>query len=225
MSQFACPLCGKNSSIRKYDPDELDLDLKVVTYGSTGRGGIFIADKSSTLGQGDPIEQALARRTVKLIRMFIDSGTLNREQVAAELGLNKIKIDTLNPSRDARTLNLILSVEERYELEQLRKLSVEDREMRTTLLAISRLCKSELRLGEDLELTLQVYDTDKHDFQLMGFFESMNKAKRNEVLRRISTEEPSIQFLFEEIANQPEKKDAFQQALETDIDWKPGGQP
>jgi hypothetical protein len=221
MSQFSCPLCGKNSSIGKYDPDELDLDLKVVTYGSTGRGGIYIADKSSILGQGDPIEQALARRTVKLTKMFIDSGALSREQVTDELGLNKINPISHSPSSTKRTLNFTPLFIESDELEQLRKQSAEESEIKTAFLAISRICKSELHLNEDLELTLKVL-TDDNGYELVEFFEPMDKTTREKILKRISSEEPLIQMRLEMIANQPEKKDAFELALETDFEWNIG---
>jgi hypothetical protein len=218
MSQFACPLCGKNSSIKQYDPDELDLDLKVVTYGSTGRGGIYVADKSSILGQGDPLEYAVAERTLKLTKMFLDAGTFNKEHVLAGLGLSPEKAGVHDPSKVIRAI-FNLDLEARNELDQLRKQDLEERRIKTSLLDISGLCNSEFRLSEDLEIILQIHDTAKHDLELIEIFYSMDNVYRNKVFKRINTENHEVQNLLEGFANIPEKKDLMETLIDTDFNF------
>ncbi len=216
MSQFACPVCGKNSSIKLYDPDELEQDLKVVTYGSTGRGGIYVADKTSILGQGDPIEQAIAGRTLKVIKMFLETGSLKKEQLRKELGISE-KANAQEPPNETRTMNFVLNVEDRFELEQYRKQRAEEKEITKSLLEISKLCSCEFHLTDELNLTMQIIDTIKHDLELIEYFEAMGKSKRDNVLRRINSKDPEIQSLLEVLASIPKRKDFMEHLIESDF--------
>ena len=213
MSQFACPVCGKNSSIRLYNPDELEQDLKVVTYGSSGRGGIYVADKTSILGQGDPIEQAIAGRTLKVIKMFLETGSLKKEQLRKELGISE-KANAQEPPNETRTMNFVLNVEDRFELEQYRKQRAEEKEIIKSLLEISKLCNCEFHLTDEFEFKMQIIDTTKHDLELIEYFEAMGKSERDNVLRRINSQDPEIQYLLEILASMPKRKNFMQHLIE-----------
>jgi hypothetical protein len=113
MSHFACPLCSKNSSIANYSPDELDLDLMVVTFGSHGRGGIYIEDKSSVLGEGD-LSSMVAGRTLKLVKMFMDSGDLQVSQVLTELGIYAPSTDSTEVATLRANLGQVMSEASRF---------------------------------------------------------------------------------------------------------------
>ncbi len=213
MSQFACPVCGKNSSIRLYDPDELEQDLKVVTYGSTGRGGIYVADKTSILGQGDPLEQAIAGRTLKVIKMFLETGSLKKDQLRKELGMSE-KVNVQEAPNETQTMRFALNVEDRFELEQYRKQRAEEKEIIKSLLEISKLCSCEFHLTDELNLTMQIINTTKHDLELIEYFEAMDKSERDNVLRRINSKDPEIQYLLEILASMPKRKNFMQNLIE-----------
>ena len=53
MSQFTCPLCGKFSSVRHYDPSNFEDDIMLVQVRGLGKGkGVEIVERYSLL-QGD----------------------------------------------------------------------------------------------------------------------------------------------------------------------------
>jgi hypothetical protein len=91
MSHLVCPLCGKNAPLSTLNPDNLDLDLKVVSFRGLGRGkGFAKAEEHSVLGD-DEISPIIARRTLQLCRMFIKEGLLKSVDVIETLSTEKAK--------------------------------------------------------------------------------------------------------------------------------------
>lgn len=91
MSHLVCPLCGKNAPLSTLNPDNLDLDLKVVSFRGLGRGkGFAKAEEHSVLGD-EEISPMIARRTLQLSHMFIDAGVLKRADVIEALSTEKLK--------------------------------------------------------------------------------------------------------------------------------------
>lgn len=88
MSHLQCPLCGKMAPLSTLDPESLELGLKAVSFKGLGRGkGFAKSEEHSILGDGE-YSPALANRSLKLCRMFLEVGTLKRDDVEKELNLS-----------------------------------------------------------------------------------------------------------------------------------------
>lgn len=73
--------------LSKFNPESLELDLRVVSFKGLGKWrGFEKQDAHSILGD-DEHSPRVAGRVLELCRMFIESDVLNREEVSEKLGL------------------------------------------------------------------------------------------------------------------------------------------
>jgi hypothetical protein len=182
LSHFSCPLCGKNSSIAKYDPDSLDFDLKTVSYSSGGRGRIHQDEKSSILGQKDPIEAELAERTLKILKMFLDSGSLTLDKILA--GLEVPIVDHVKPV--IRKVPVYSGQWERAELDKLRKEMENEQSIRRTLQELRKFLDSEFYLSDDYELKLRIHKKPEGKGNLL-LLNVPKKVDGKNILKRLSS--------------------------------------
>lgn len=82
MSQLICPLCGKFTSVRLYDPEDFEDDIKRVQVRSLGRGkGTERAWTVSIFeDEDDPIFLKLRDRITKLHSLFFDDEDMSDEE-------------------------------------------------------------------------------------------------------------------------------------------------
>ena len=94
MSHLACPLCGKYAPLTSFDPENLDLDLCLVSFIGLGRGrGFTTSDKISILGD-ETYSPMIADRIVDLLKMFLNEGVISREQILERLELKEVILQT-----------------------------------------------------------------------------------------------------------------------------------
>lgn len=90
MSHLACPLCGKNAPLTSLDPENLDLDLSLISFIGLGRGkGFTISEKISILGD-DTYSPMIADRIINLLKMFLNEDVINKEKLLTRLELENI---------------------------------------------------------------------------------------------------------------------------------------
>lgn len=88
LSFLVCPLCGKMTSLNRFDPTELDLEIYVQNVRGLGRGrGFEVVDRRSALGEQSIIEP-VKDRLLDLAFMLYEGGLLHREEVAQRFGLS-----------------------------------------------------------------------------------------------------------------------------------------
>jgi hypothetical protein len=87
MSHLVCPLCGLSVPLSKFNPESLDLDLRVVSFRGLGRGKGFEKQDEHSILDDDEYSPVVAGRVLELCRMFIESDVLSREEVSEKLGL------------------------------------------------------------------------------------------------------------------------------------------
>ena len=98
MSFLLCPLCGKQTSLNRFDPSGFDLDVYVQEVVGLGRArGFATTGRGSILGQNDTCE-AINERILKLIKLFIEHGIVTRAEVAERFGLRTV--DDLEAEQD-----------------------------------------------------------------------------------------------------------------------------
>lgn len=86
MSFIVCPLCGKMSSLRKYDPHSLDVDIYLQKVKGLGRGrGFKVVSKSSALGDPSVIEP-IKNRLIDLLMMLKRKNLLSGLDLAQKFG-------------------------------------------------------------------------------------------------------------------------------------------
>ncbi len=85
MSHLVCPLCGKSSSLRNFDPSGFDLDIYGQDVVGLGRGrGFAVTGKSSLLHS--EITGIIKQRLLDLLLMLCENGLLSRSELE-KLGL------------------------------------------------------------------------------------------------------------------------------------------
>ena len=90
---FLCPLCGKQSSVRLYDPTKFDPDIYAIQKVGLGRGrGFKVTDQYSILNKENPTVELIKDRILLLSKTLIDNGCLTSKEI-----LSTLKIQTTNP--------------------------------------------------------------------------------------------------------------------------------
>jgi hypothetical protein len=85
MSHVRCPLCGKDSFISNFNPNELDLDIYVRSFVGLGyRGGFAPTQDESVLGD-DEFTPKIKNRCIDLLNLFVEQGIISRRELALYL--------------------------------------------------------------------------------------------------------------------------------------------
>ncbi len=166
MSHLVCPLCGKNAPLSTLNPDNLDLDLKVVGFRGLGRGkGFAKAEEHSVLGD-DEISPIIARRTLQLCRMFIDAGVLRSADVIEALSTEKLK--DIKSEADVTVLQPELiypTVAELYYINQINEMK---HELKNKHYEINRLITKINEDNEKYEINAQIDYIIKNGVEVGG---------------------------------------------------------
>ena len=82
MSHVRCPLCGKDSFISNFNPDELDLDIYVRSFVGLGyKRGFAPTPDESVLGD-DEFTPKIKNRCIALLNLFVERGIISRRELA-----------------------------------------------------------------------------------------------------------------------------------------------
>lgn len=96
MSLFNCPICGKQNSIRLYDPSEFSLDIIAIQKVGLGRGkGFLVVNEFSILDKKDPTFQLIKNRILELSKAFIDRNCMSENEVTRTLRIRVVPPRTL----------------------------------------------------------------------------------------------------------------------------------
>ena len=81
MSFLRCPLCGKLTSLRKFDPENFENDITIVEMQSQGRArGFKVVDEYSGLHDEDLISKISAR--IDILKKLIDKeSNVDRDKI------------------------------------------------------------------------------------------------------------------------------------------------
>lgn len=89
MTQFSCPICGKNSSYSKYDPTNFDDDIIGIEVRGLGRGrGFEVTERYSLLGD-TWLTGLISRRCHKTLRMIEGHEPASNTEVQKLLTINQ----------------------------------------------------------------------------------------------------------------------------------------
>jgi hypothetical protein len=93
VSMLLCPLCGKSSSLDRYDPTGFEDDIFVQTLRGLGRGKGFKVTSTQSIFDLDRttrIESTINRlcgRSLEIVGMMLENGVLTEEDLVDRLGL------------------------------------------------------------------------------------------------------------------------------------------
>ena len=93
MPMLVCPLCGKSSSLYRFDPRGFEDDVFVQTLRGLGRGKGFKVTRAQSIFDMDRttlIEatiNTLCSRSVEIVNMMLENGVLTKEDLVHRLGL------------------------------------------------------------------------------------------------------------------------------------------
>jgi hypothetical protein len=86
MSLLVCPLCGKSTSLRRYDPTDFADDILVQNVRGLGRGrGFAVVGRRSILDDAE-ITRLIGERVLTIARLLLDHDRLSTDDVVSRLG-------------------------------------------------------------------------------------------------------------------------------------------
>ena len=110
MSLLVCPLCGKSSSMRYYDPSDFKLDIYAKDVVGLGRGkGFATTSKYSLLGNPEALAP-MRDRLLDLVGLLRDNDIINEEEFQELFGASSPEVmdntaDTGTPGEDTNGIN------------------------------------------------------------------------------------------------------------------------
>jgi len=206
MSHIACPLCGKNAPLSSFDPESLDLDLRVIGFRGLGYGGGFAKSYENSVLGDDQYSPMVAARILDLLEMFLNEGTLPSLKVIKQLGLEK---DILESSKyvTIEEHNLVLALVKylehqlnlekkktrsldyrlfslRQEIEEKDRLIVRERTVDRILLLLQQSCDTKISFDDKVSWVLTIYDIDEEGWEILSMIKSKVNTETKEMLKK-----------------------------------------
>ena len=224
MSHIRCPLCGKDSAISTFNPEDLDRDIYVrQTRGLGYPGGFTYGPDESVLGD-DVYTPKVKDRCIDLLKLFMENGIVTARELAVKLriGMPIQGTDKVFPYEDI--LDIIYKQNEAlkkqvsttrsgvsiFEFEKLKtsynKL-VNDLEIKSKIEKILKylhnMLDSKIVLEED-DWILEIYEYDPGIFSyLCKKLYTLNREERDMLENRVYTECVEFKFIFSLFKNKP----------------------
>lgn len=137
LSHITCPVFGKSSFLRDFNPEKIEDDIYVYSVRGLGRGKRFETTTSDSIlhspGYRD-VRGRLAARIITVLGLLAETGTVSKEQIIQGLGLDGVikaplaamdeknrqqaeKISELEKQKGESEAALARSIEEKKEIE------------------------------------------------------------------------------------------------------------
>jgi len=231
MSHVRCPLCGKDSAISTFNPEDLDRDIYVrQTSGLGYPGGFTYGPDESVLGD-DVYTPKVMDRCIDLLKLFMENGIVSARELALKLkmgvpiqGTDEVApyeyvLDLSNQQIKALK-NQVSSLKNQlsttrsgvsiFEFEKLKtsynKLANDleiKRKIDKILKYLHDMLDSKIVLKED-DWVLEVYEYDVVIFPyLCKKLYTLNRQERNMLENRVYTECIDIKWIFRFFKKEP----------------------
>jgi len=215
MTMFICPLCHKHSSTTSLDIDS-EPDIVEVTYGSHGRGKIYVESKESVLDKSSDTAQAVASKVLRIIEKLIDANVINGNYVASRLGLDwsyNMIITKLTVEKEEYK-----SKYDHLDFEQRIKREEEEKEKRLMVLIREMMFffKYKLELNEEDKIILELLEVNDNSEGFIEWFKSLKFENRSTLLSRVKVKNPQIQLIINIIKDLPTKKSIIGKLIDMD---------
>jgi hypothetical protein len=169
-------------------------------------------EKSSILGQKDPIEVELAERTLKILKMFLDSGSLTLDKIL--VGLDVAIVDHVEPV--IRKVPVYSGQWERAELDKLRKETAEEQDIWRCLQELHTFLDSEFYFVEDYKLMLRIHKKPEGKGNLL-LLNVPKKVDGKNILKRLSSFDTEVASFLDFLALVPEEESIAKKMTKLDF--------
>lgn len=91
MSFLVCPLCGKSSSMRKFNPEDYDLDIYAQDMVGLGKGkGFAVTGKYSILDGNSHVIQMIKDRVLDILLLLYESDIVTQEEIINRFNIKSV---------------------------------------------------------------------------------------------------------------------------------------
>ena len=229
MSHLACPLCGLNAPLSKFDPSNLDLDVIIKAFGGLGRAkGFACVSADSVLGD-DLYSPMIFNRIANLCAMFLKEGSappdacLFAKSWAAEKAKPRLTVPAAPATptwRDNYETRLLK--DKITELETLLKVNYY---VEWALGCIMQNSDFNIIIDEEVPWILEIREVNNEFFKdIWDYFEPLSDPMRQQLRKRVKTRDERLNVILEEFLfkSPPRKKSVIERML----DWDPSsGEP
>lgn len=89
MNQISCPVCGRYSSLKSFQPESSELAINTADMVGLGRGRGFKAINKQSLDFSSPIARKINNRLLDLVSMMLSEGVTTQKEIVEKLELDK----------------------------------------------------------------------------------------------------------------------------------------
>jgi len=94
VNQISCPVCGKYSSLKRFEPESSELNIITADMVGLGRGKGFKATNKQSVDFSSPIVSKINKRMLDLILIMISEGIISQKEIVEKLQLDEyVSID------------------------------------------------------------------------------------------------------------------------------------
>jgi hypothetical protein len=93
LSHITCPVFGKSSFLRDFDPEKMNNNIYVYSVRGLGRGKGFQTTTSNSILHSPEYREVrgrLATRLITVLGLLAETGTISKEQIIQGLGLDDV---------------------------------------------------------------------------------------------------------------------------------------
>lgn len=131
MTSLLCPLCGKNTSWEKYDPETFDMDIYVQDFKGLGRGKGFVSLGKRSILHDRAAVLPVKRRLLELLRLLDDEGHVSEEEIGKTFGMptrgslvardryRKDEVQALKAKQESIIMTITEITDEAYEVAEV----------------------------------------------------------------------------------------------------------
>ena len=192
MTHLVCPMCGLSVPLQKFNPEDVELDINVVSFRGLGRGKGFEKTNVESI-LGDDYYTPMIGARAKAICNLVNGTSLLNGIVFSDLK----RIAQMNSPKEPKQNNSNNSVSYLRKIRELEKDKEDEMEIKKLLKKLHNVINCSFELNYKLEVMIRIEELNPDEIvYLFEYFKASSKEKRRILYDRIVTNNPDVKGLL-----------------------------